>query len=140
MNVFFDSTVLVGAMIEDEEHHESCAEVLGSAEQGYAGLHSVAECYATLTGGKLGIQLSPSDAVMLIRHDIHDRLSLVTLSTADYMRLIDRAGPAGARGGAIYDLLLLACARKVKAGKIYTLNDRHFRALAPDLADEITLP
>lgn len=100
----------------------------------------MAECFATLTGGKLGIQLSLADAAHLIRHNTYDQLSLVSLSTAEFMRMINRAGPAGARGGAIYDLLLLACARKVKAAKIYTLNDRHFRALAPDLAEQITFP
>jgi predicted nucleic acid-binding protein len=140
MNEFFDSTVLVGAMLEDEEHHQSCAEALESAERGYAALHSLAECYATLTGGKLGIQISPADAARLIRHNIHDRLSLVSLSIADYVQLVDRAGPSGARGGAIYDLLLLACARKIKARKIYTLSDRHFRALAPDLSERIASP
>ncbi len=140
MIVFFDSTVLVGAMIEDEEHHESCARILESAEQGYAALHSLAECYATLTGGKLGIQISPGDAAQLIRCNLCERLSLVQLSSSEYMRLIEGAGPAGARGGAIYDLLLLACARKVKAGRIYTLNDRHFSALAPDLAQKILAP
>ena len=38
------------------------------------------------------------------------------------------------------NLLLLVCARKVKAQKIYTLNRRHFAALAPDLAAKITTP
>jgi predicted nucleic acid-binding protein len=56
------------------------------------------------------------------------------------MKLVEMAGPAGARGGAIYDLLLMACARKVKAEKIYTLNRRHFIALAPDLAEQILSP
>ena len=140
MIVFFDSTVLIAAIIEDEERHETCARALESVEKGYAALHSVVECYATLTGGKLGIQLSPSDASELIHHNIYDRLGLVSLTAAEYMQLIGHAGPAGARGGAIYDLLLLACARKVKAGRIYTLNGRHFCALAPDIADKIASP
>ena len=140
MIAFFDSTVLIAAMIEDEERHEMCAQALDSTAKGYAALHSAIECYATLTGGKLGIQLSPSDAAELIRHNIYDRLRLVGLTAAEYLGLIDRAGPVGARGGAIYDMLLLACARKVKARKIYTLNSRHFRALAPDIADRIAFP
>jgi predicted nucleic acid-binding protein len=137
---FFDSTVLVAAMVEDEEHHESCAQALEAAEEGYASVHSVAECFATLTGGRLGVRLSPTDVARLIRHNVCDHLSLVSLSPADYMKLLDSAGPAGARGGAIYDMLLLACARKAKARKIYTLNQRHFSALAPDLADKIACP
>jgi hypothetical protein len=56
------------------------------------------------------------------------------------VRLLEKAGPAGARGGGIYDLLLLACARKAGAERVFTLNDRHFAALAPDLASKIVRP
>ena len=137
---FFDTTTLVAAMVEDEAHHEFCAEALEKADDGRAATHSLAECYATLTGGRLGVQVSPADAASLVRRNIHDRLSLVSLSASEYMKLVEAAGPAGARGGAIYDLLLLACARKAKAQKIYTLNRRHFVALAPDLAAQIASP
>jgi predicted nucleic acid-binding protein len=137
---FFDTTVLVAAMVEDENHHESCRRILESAKDGYASTHSLAECYATLTGGRLGIQLSPRDAVELIRHNVHDQFSMVSLSTSEYLKLLETAGPVGARGGAVYDLLLLNCARKVKAEKIYTLNRRHFIALAPELSGFILSP
>jgi len=137
---FFDTTVLVAAMVEDESRHEACARALEAADNGHAALHSVAECYATLTGGRLGVQLSAADASRLIRYNLHERLSLVSLSAAEYFKLVDHAGPAGARGGAIYDLLLLACARKAKSERIYTLNERHFAALASDLAAQIAVP
>jgi predicted nucleic acid-binding protein len=137
---FFDTTVLVAAMVEDEPRHEACAEALEAAKDGYASGHSLAECYATLTGGRLGVQLSPADAASLVRQDIRDRLSLVGLTANEYLKLLDSAGPAGARGGAIYDLLLLACARKTKSERVYTLNSRHFVALAPDLAQRILSP
>lgn len=137
---FFDTTVLVAVMVEDEKHHEASARRLDAAEEGCASLHSLCECYATLTGGRLGIQLSPADAATLVRHDVCDRLSLINLSASEYMKLIETARPAGARGGSIYDLLLLACARKAKAERIYTLNRRHFIALAPDLEQHIVSP
>jgi len=137
---FFDTSVLVAAMLEDEPRHESCALALDNAKNGYASLHSIAECYATLTGGRLGMQLSPTDAARLVRCNVHDRLSLVSLGAGESLTLLDAAGPAGARGGAIYDLLLLACARKAKAERIYTLNHRHFLALAPDLAHKVVSP
>ena len=137
---FFDTTVLVAAMVEDEPRHETCARALERADHGCASLHSLAECYATLTGGRLGLQLSPADAARLVRHNVHDRLSLVGLTTSEYVKLLDAANPAGARGGAVYDLLLLACARKARAERIYTLNHRHFIALAPDLAPRSVSP
>lgn len=140
MTEFFDTTVLVAAMVEDERRHEACAHALERAKDGYASIHSLAECYATLTGGRLGVQLSPADAASLVRHNVHNRLSLVGLSAGDYVKLLDLAGPAGARGGAIYDFLILACARRARAERIYTLNHRHFIALAPDLAQQIVSP
>jgi hypothetical protein len=76
---FFDTTVLVAAMVEDEPHHEAGARALERADHGYASVHSLAECYATLTSGRLGLQSSPADAALLARHNVHDRLSLVGL-------------------------------------------------------------
>ena len=140
MKEFFDTSVLVAAMVEDESHHEACARLLERAGDAFGSVHSLAECYATLTGGRLGLQLSPQDAGSLIRNNIHDRLSLVHLTESEYLKLLDSAGPSGARGGAIYDFLLLACARKAKAEKIHTLNRRHFVALAPDLENIIISP
>ena len=137
---FFETTVLVAAMVEDESRHEACARALEAADNGYASLHSLGECYATLTGGRLGVQLSAADAGRLVRYNLHERLSFVGLSNAEYFKLLDQAGPAGARGAAIYDLLLLACARKANVDRIYTLNKRHFAALAPDLATHIAIP
>jgi predicted nucleic acid-binding protein len=43
-------------------------------------------------------------------------------------------------GGIIYDALLMSCARKADAERIYTWNERHFRLVAPDLADRIVTP
>jgi len=57
---FFDTTVLVAAMVEDEPRHEACAQALEETTDGYAAIHSLAECYATLTGGRLGVHLSPA--------------------------------------------------------------------------------
>jgi predicted nucleic acid-binding protein len=46
----------------------------------------------------------------------------------------------GLAGGIVFDALLLACARKVDAERIYTWNVRHFRMVAPDLAERIVTP
>jgi len=37
----------------------------------------------------------------------------------------------------VHDGLILRCARKVDARKIYTLNEKHFKLAAPDLAERI---
>ncbi len=140
MSVFFDSSVLVAAMIEDETHHEACAEALRTAETGFVATHSLAECFAILSGGRLAAKLTPGDAARMVRVNVIDRLTPITLTSDEYAQVIESAEAAGVRGGAIYDLLLLAAARKCKANEILTLNLRHFLAFAPDLAGRIKQP
>jgi len=56
------------------------------------------------------------------------------------METLRRTANLGRSGGMIYDALLLACARKVQAERIYTWNVKHFQTVAPDLADRIMTP
>jgi predicted nucleic acid-binding protein len=137
---FFDTTVLVAAMIEDEPRHEACAKALQGTKDGSTSVHCVLECFATLTGGRLGLQLSPRDGTRLVKHNVYERLSLISLSDTEYLKVLDAAGARGGRGGAVYDFFILACARKSKARRIYTLNSRHFTTFAPDLAEIIVAP
>jgi hypothetical protein len=61
-------------------------------------------------------------------------MRVVALDEDEYFEVVREAAKAGRMGGAIFDALLIACARKVKAETIYTWNVRHFRLIAPDLA------
>jgi predicted nucleic acid-binding protein len=71
---------------------------------------------------------------------IQQRTTLITLDGAEYFDTIDAMSRRGMSGAVIYDALILACARKVRADRIYTWNVRHFRAVAPDLAAKIVTP
>ena len=62
------------------------------------------------------------------------------LSPVEYLDAAERIANLGFLGGIICDTLLLACARKVNAERIYTWNIRHFRLVAPDLSDRIAQP
>ena len=92
------------------------------------------------SGGRLGVQIAPAEAAELIRANLYERLDLVSLTAAEYLGVLQIAAPAGARGGAVYDLLLLAAARKIKAERILSLNVRHFSAFAPELRNVIATP
>lgn len=140
MRTYFDSSVLVAAFVEDEEHHECAMEALVKARAGFTCTHALAEVFGTLTGGRVNLQLTPGTAWDIIEQNIIDRLEIVELSLADYRQAVVDSQRVGARGGAIFDLLHLQAARRGKARKLYTLNVRHFRAFASDLASAITLP
>ena len=129
MKVYLDSSVLVAALVEDEPSHENCLELL--RRKGIvAWTHALAETFATLTGGRLGIRVPPGIASQLIAESLLPRLQLVELSAADMIEAIDGSASAGMRGGSIFDFLHLTAARKSTAKSLYTLNVRHFAALA----------
>lgn len=46
----------------------------------------------------------------------------------------------GAMGGATYDVVQLACARKAAAERIFTFNVKDFRGLDPDIAERVMAP
>lgn len=137
MRDFFDSSSLLAAMIEDESGHEKALAVLSSTRDGYASTHSLAECFATLTGGRITSRLTPAIAAKMVEFNVAKRLTLVSLTQAEIAAALKTAASVGVRGGAIYDVLLLAAARKCGADRIHTLNHRHFAAFAPDLRDRL---
>jgi predicted nucleic acid-binding protein len=136
---YLDSSVLVAALVEDEPTHESCLQLLRSKSL-VVWTHALAETFATLTGGRLGIRVSPAIAAQLIEGSLLPRLRLVELGGEELVEGIRGSDAAGARGGAIYDLMHLTAARKSSAKTLYTLNTRHFEAIARRGDPEIELP
>ena len=99
----------------------------------------MAEVYNTLTAMPPALRLAPRDAVLAMETFLQ-RLTPVTLTADEYMDTLRHTANLGHSGGMIYDALLLACARKVQAERIYTWNVKHFQTVAPDLADRIMTP
>ena len=127
-------------MVEEEEHHSAASKALEDLPDGFTSTHTVAETFATLTGGRLGLQLSPHDAIEVLDANVIGRLRLVELTLRDYRRAMKDSQAVGARGGAIFDLLHLQSARREGATRILTINVRHFQIFAPDLREIISLP
>jgi predicted nucleic acid-binding protein len=127
-------------MIEEEEHHAAALKALAECEDGFTSTHAVAETFATLTSGRLDIQLTPNRASQIVEANIIQRLQVLELALEDYKLAMKASQAAGARGGAIYDMLHLQAARRGGAGRILTVNVRHFQTFAPDLKGRISLP
>ena len=102
--------------------------------------HALAETYATLTGGRLGIRVSPAIGAQLIEASLLPRLKLIDLKGDEVMEVIRGTDAAGARGGAIYDFLHLTAARNAGAKTLYTLNTRHFEVITRKGDPEVKLP
>ncbi len=66
---------------------------------------------------------------------------VVTLGKEDYRQAVSLMTSGGWTGAEIYDALLLRCAAKCPAKRIYTFNLADFRQLAPvDLQSKICAP
>ena len=101
--------------------------------------HSLAELYSSLTGMRPPYRFRPEHAIVVL-DQVRTSLQCIPLSAEEVFQTIHETAILKLPGGIIYDALLMACARKVDAKRIYTWNEKHFRMVAPDLADRIVTP
>jgi predicted nucleic acid-binding protein len=134
---FFDSSLLVAAFDDQDTQHERARPVfMRHADGGAIATHTIAETFSVLTGRR---SWRASDAFQILQTNTIP-MQKITLSPGNYLSVMADAEDRGIRGGAIYDALILACARKAKATTIWTLNAQHFHLFAPDLRDRIRQP
>jgi predicted nucleic acid-binding protein len=140
MIVFLDSSILIAAVAEIEPHHKACAGLLLGTDSLCIRSHALAESFATLTGGRLGLRVTATEAVQLLTVNILPRVKVVDLTASSALRSLAAAESRGIRGGAVHDYLHLVAARKARARKLYTLNTRHFFAFHRHGDPEIAAP
>jgi predicted nucleic acid-binding protein len=127
-------------MVEEEEHHGEALQALAGSTDGFTSTHAIAETFATLTSGRLEIQLTPNEAAQLIDANIIRQIQVVDLELSDYQQAMRNSQTVGARGRAIFDMLHLQAARQGGAKRVLTINVRHFQIFAPDLKSIISSP
>lgn len=138
---FLDTSVLVAASDAADPRHTASRSLLAAAtpEAAACGAHTLAEVYAILSRLPGGKKVRPGLAGLIVEQ-IANRLTVVPLSAEEYAATLRQTSRVGLAGGIVFEALLLACARKVEAERIYTWNVRHFHMVAPDLADRIVTP
>lgn len=135
MRVFFDTSVLVAAIVEAHPRHPKSASWLKRARSGdfdfFTAAHCLAELYSILSALPARPRLSPADAWRLVHENVGASAHLVALSAADYSRTIQQASEKGLSGGVIYDALIACAAEKAGADRLLTLNPADFRRVWP---------
>jgi predicted nucleic acid-binding protein len=141
LKVFFDTTVLVAAVLEDHEHFARSFPLLSAAERSssFCAAHNLAEVYVTLTRYPGNDRLSADQALVSLE-TIEKRLTVVSLNSVEYFAAIRRSAALGIVGGTLYDGLIAACALKAKADVIYTWNVGDFMRLGDEVARRIRTP
>ena len=144
MKILLDTSILVAAMVEAHPAHERgliwFKRVTSGTDKGFVAAHSLAELYAILTTLPVHPSISPSDAQKLIKQNVAEKLEIVSLSSQDYIQVIEQLAAIGIVGGATYDALILRAAANAKIDLVVTLNEKDFRRVYPSLADKVVAP
>jgi predicted nucleic acid-binding protein len=104
-------------------------------------VHSIAEVYAALTRLPVQPRIHSVEAVRIITDNILPHFETVPVGKKDYVEALRVVGNGGWSGAKIYDALLLGCAARCGADRIYTFNLADFRLLAPaELQEKVCTP
>jgi predicted nucleic acid-binding protein len=138
---FFDTSIFVAAFLEAHPFHTKSAKSIVniSKENAVCSAHTLAELYVTLTRQRPPQKVAPNIAASIVEM-LAWRIKPVSLTAQEYVEIIQSVASNGLSGAILYDALLLGCARKSGAKKIYTLNPSHFRLVAKDLASRVVQP
>jgi predicted nucleic acid-binding protein len=141
VKAFFDTSVLVATFYASHQHHRASIDLLTrfSKEDGCCAAHTLAEIHATLTG-RTGKERVSGEQASLFLGDVRERLTLITLNQAEYLKALEACSALGVVGGGIYDALLAHCAMKADAENIYTWNVRDFLRLGADVSGRVKTP
>jgi len=141
VSVFLDTSVLVAAVRTADLRHAASNELVRKCrpDNSSCAAHTLAEVYASLTGMRPPNRFRPEQAIVVV-DGFSAKFRCVELTADEVQHTARRIASLGLMGGIIYDALLLTCARKVNADRIYTWNVRHFQMVAPELAGRIAEP
>ena len=141
MRCFFDTSVLIAAVLEEHDSHDRALRLYAQANpsQSLCAAHNLAEVYSILTSYPGKQRLRPDQALLALE-EILQRLTIVSLDAKEYSTGIRKFASIGIVGGATYDALIAECALKAKADVLYTLNIRDFMRLGPEIAAMVKSP
>jgi predicted nucleic acid-binding protein len=130
-----DINCLVAAVCSWHEHHEATRREIerrhASGQKLALSAHSLAEAYSVLTRLPEPHRLSPDDALALIESNWGET-RLVALTASDYRVTLRRCRDAALGGGAVYDALIAACARKARVSTLVTWDVGGFERFLED--------
>jgi predicted nucleic acid-binding protein len=138
---FFDTSVLVAAVLEEHEHHQPSFLAVSKANRSsaFCAAHNLVEMYATLTRYPGKQRLSPDQALLTLSV-FENRLTIVALEAREHLVAIRRFAAMGITGGTMYDALIAACALKAEVDVLYTWNIGHFILLGDEVAGKVRTP
>jgi len=130
-----DTSCLVAAACGWHRHHDATRREIGrrdaAGEKLVLAAHSLAEAFSVLTRLPEPHRLRPDDALALIEAN-WGKTRLVALEAPDYRATLRRCRDVGIGGGAVYDALIAACARKARVRTLVTWDLEGFERFLED--------
>jgi predicted nucleic acid-binding protein len=130
-----DTSCLVAAVCAWHSHHDVTRREIERREAAGETLvlaaHSLAEAFSVLTRLPEPHRLHPNDALALIEANWRET-RLVALAGSDYRATLRRCRDVGIGGGAVYDALIAACARKARVATVVTWDLEGFERFLED--------
>ena len=118
-----DTSCLVAAVCAWHRHHDATRREIerrdAAGEKLVLAAHSLAEAFSVLTRLPEPHRLRSNDAFALIEANWGET-RLVALTGPDYRATLRRCRDVGIGGGAVYDALIAACARKARVATLLT--------------------
>lgn len=133
MKIYFDTSALVTALVDQLPNHEAALFCLAAAcrdHEAMTSTHALAEVYATLTALPLPRRIQPGEARTLIE-GLQQKLAILALSARLYDCAIARVAAQGISSGVIYDALHLGVAENAGCRRLHTYNLGDFQRLGP---------
>lgn len=144
MKILFDTSVLLASLLPAHPAHEftypHLERVRQQISEGFISNHSLAELYNKLTRVPIARPIPAGEAQEMLQVSVIPYFTLVSLTPADYQRVIQHLAQRNLIGGIVYDALILHAGIKAGADRVLTLNPRHFRQIYPEMADRIVDP
>lgn len=139
--ILFDTSIFVAAAQTSHTRHKASLSVLVDlpAGKGCCAAHTLVELYSVLTRSPRPQRLQPEDALQLV-DQLRERMKTVVLDQDEQYGVIREMAKRGLSGGIVHDALIMRCAKKVRAHSIYTLNAKHFKMVAPEMAELVREP
>ena len=130
-----DTSCLVAAVCAWHRHHDDTRREIerrdAAGEKLVLAAHSLAETFSVLTRLPEPHRLRPDDAFALIDAN-WGGTGLVALTGPDYRATLRRCRDVGIGGGAVYDALIAACARKARVATLVTWDLEGFERFLED--------
>jgi len=134
----FDTSALVAALTRAHPRFDWADAQVQAASSPALCAHSLAECYAVMTGHPR-LRYPPAQAREVLEH-LSSNWTVLPLSPADYLAAMGRCRDLGLQGGAIYGTLIAQAALQAGAAALVTLNAKHFRRLGTDVNALVVAP